>query len=335
VEGLYPLNDSPAMRAGTEMNFFKYVYLRGGYRARLSPVEGDVQSGPAFGGGLEFGILRLDYAFVPFGALSTTHRVAATMSFPPDLFGPKTIIQAEGGTATAKIHYDRGLDRMKSKDYLEAVLDFRRAQEYLEPRFVKVPLYALVKAKLAEANREMDKANKGGGDAKMRALINDTLDKAENYLKAGEFRLALREIRTVQKMDPSYTRTMRLVREAEGKMNDKLKVHMLAGAAATARNDLGTAVSSYRAVLRTDEDSDLGKEAGKKLEALRPRVNVEIKNIHRKGINLYLGGKVKDAVVVWKEGYKMGIEMDPANMDPDNLKRDIDKAEKLLELQKK
>jgi tetratricopeptide (TPR) repeat protein len=318
-----------------EANLFKYLFLRGGYRERFSAADGDVQTGPSFGGGLEVGILRMDYAYTPFGGLSTTHRVAATMNFPADLFGPKTIIQAAGGTTTAKAFYEQGLQQIKAKNYPDAAYALRRAMEELVPKYVKHPLYPLVKARLDEATREMDKANKGGGDSKMRAVINETLDRAENYLKNGEFRLALREIRAVQKMDPSYTRTMRLVREAESKMNEKLKVHMLAGAAAAARNDLSTAVSSYRLVLRTDEDSDLGKEASRRLEFLRPRANVEIKNLHRKGINLYLGGKVKEAVAVWKEGYKMGTEMDPMNLDPDNLKRDIDKAEKLLELQKK
>jgi len=98
-----PVDRSPYASIGAEMSFglgrTDYGALRFGYDFRKMK---DIGPSAAFsaGGGLGIGFLRIDYAWVPFGELGTTHRI--TLGFkrgtPVYKHPPRIPVQAQTGS---------------------------------------------------------------------------------------------------------------------------------------------------------------------------------------------------------------------------------------------
>jgi hypothetical protein len=79
-----PEADNPYLAVGTERNWSvgpkTSFALRAGYNTRtLGQV--DNFTGFTFGGGLTFGTLSIDYAFLPMGPLGNTQRVSISLKF--------------------------------------------------------------------------------------------------------------------------------------------------------------------------------------------------------------------------------------------------------------
>jgi hypothetical protein len=91
-----PIDNRPDLHLGGEYLVSDLLALRGGYRigpqdlATLSPLAGITT-----GFGVNLGLLSLDYAFVPYGELGLTHRVALRTSFRTRLYGKVRIRVSE------------------------------------------------------------------------------------------------------------------------------------------------------------------------------------------------------------------------------------------------
>jgi hypothetical protein len=317
AEATMPFQDSLVAKGGAEAWFFEILALRGGWRQRINAEPGDVGSGFTAGMGIKMGIFKLDYAYVPYGDLSTTHRVAASMGFPSDLFAPKVVISDKGGSLAAKAYYDQGQKAYRNKELVEAMLAYRQALQ-ADPKF------APAKAALAKVQNEFEAQRRSGGEnPEVKRLIEKNMNDGLKAFNEGNFSSAIKAWETVLTFDKTYNMAMAYLNRARGKVEENLVSHRNTAAAALARGDFKAAARSWRQMLKVD---DSNAEAKAKLALYDKKIKETIKMSHRKGIDFYVGGKVKDAVREWKEG----LEMDPS--DPDGLKRDIDKAQKLLEL---
>ena len=77
-----PNDDDPSLHAGVEYGLTDFVQLRGGYRVTPgNALDVDGLTNVTGGLGLRLGLYRLDYAFVPFGELGSTHRVSLQIEF--------------------------------------------------------------------------------------------------------------------------------------------------------------------------------------------------------------------------------------------------------------
>jgi len=83
VEGDFPRDADPSYSFGTEYSyaFTKKISgsLRGGYASQN--VDGGGYAGATVGGGLGYGGVRFDFAFVPFGDLGNEYQYSLTMRF--------------------------------------------------------------------------------------------------------------------------------------------------------------------------------------------------------------------------------------------------------------
>ncbi|UCC11608.1 MAG: OmpA family protein [candidate division WOR-3 bacterium] len=76
-----PTDNVPSMHAGVEYAIHEYFSIRTGWRSGpydLSKLGW--YSGLTAGFGITYGVFKLDYAFVPYGKLGVTHRIAVTTS---------------------------------------------------------------------------------------------------------------------------------------------------------------------------------------------------------------------------------------------------------------
>jgi hypothetical protein len=317
AEATMPFKDSLVAKAGAEAWFFDLLALRGGWRQQLNAQPGDVGSGFTAGMGIKMGIFKLDYAYVPYGDVSTTHRVAASMGFPSDLFGPKVVLSDKGGSLAAKAFYEQGQKAYRNKELVEAMLAYRQALQ-ADPKF------APAKIALAKVQNEFEAQRRSGGEnPEVKRLIEKNMQEGLKAFNEGNFPVAIKAWETVLTFDKTYNMAMAYLNRARAKVDENLQGHRAAAATALARGDFKTATRNWRAMLRVDDNN---AEAKGKLALYDKKIKETIKLSHRKGIDFYVAGKVKDAVKEWKEA----LDMDPS--DPDGLKRDIDKAQKLLEL---
>jgi hypothetical protein len=319
IDGSMPFNGDPALRSGMEVNLGSLA-LRGGWRQSFSSVEGSVQSGPTAGAGFKAGVFAIDYAFVPYGDLSTTHRVSAMIDLPNDFFHPK-IIGAESSTTTARAHYDKAVSLEKQGISLEALIEYQQAREaYPEKLRSKPQNFYLTSIKKIETLR---KSIKGGNNEQVTKLLAQYINSGQDALRNRRYKDAISNFRAALKVDAENKDAKRLLQESQDGLKDRKK-GLLENADTAYRNgQLGTAIERYREVLAIDEGDE---GAASFFGGHKAEIQEFLRKIHRKGIDQYVAGNVKEAIDTWRKGLKL----DPN--DPINFRRDIDKAQKLLDL---
>jgi tetratricopeptide (TPR) repeat protein len=320
VDGSMPFNGDPAVRSGVEVNLGS-LSLRGGWRQSFSSVDGSVQSGPTAGAGFKAGVFAIDYAFVPYGDLSTTHRVSAMIDLPDDFFRPK-ILGAESSTITARAYYDKAIALEKSGSLLQALIEFQRAKDAYPEKLRGKPqnFYLSSLKKIESIQKDM---NKSGNNEQVRKLLAQYVNSGQDALRNRRYKDAISNFRAALKVDAENKDAKRLLDEAQEGLRSRKKGLLEDADTAYRNGQLGTAVERYREVLAIDESDEASNSffGGHKAE-----IQEFLRKIHRKGIDQYVAGNVKEAIDTWRKGLKL----DPA--DPINFRRDIDKAQKLLDL---
>ena len=320
LDGDLPFNGSPALKAGLEVNLGSLA-LRAGWRQDFGEQDTDVQTGPTAGAGFKTGVFALDYAYVPYGELGSTQRVSVSIDLPADFFKPK-LVGAESSTTTARAYYDKASELEKNGSLLQALVEYQRAKdaypEALRPQPQNFYLSSLLK--IDAIQKEM---NKSGNNAQVRKLLAQYMADGQAALRDGRYRDAISNFRAGLKLDPDNKDAKQQLQAAEDTLRSR-KSSLLEEAARDYRDGLlGSATERYRDVLGIDDgDAD----ANNFFTQHRAEIKDFLVKIHRKGIDQYVGGNVREAIDTWRKGLKL----DPS--DPINFRRDIDKAQKLLDL---
>ncbi|MFH1379053.1 MAG: PorV/PorQ family protein [bacterium] len=77
----FPKDNDNYASIGSEYSLYDLIKIRAGYRSEFNSSNDDEDHGVRFGFGLGNTDLHLDYAFVPYGNLGTTHRFGITARF--------------------------------------------------------------------------------------------------------------------------------------------------------------------------------------------------------------------------------------------------------------
>ena len=307
------------LRLGAEWTLAGNYSLRGGWR--FSQGEGSaLDAGPSFGGGIRLGDLRLDYAYVPYGTLSSTQQISATLYLGGGLFGGgNIIIEASGNSAEAQGMYNDGMAAFKDGDWA-------KAKVMLELALKKRPDLAQAdqaRQTAAEADRHIAADRTKGNSGEMKGLFAKKLHEAQDSFQKGELVATRTKLDEIFSIDPNLKEAVDLKRRLESTLEQKV-----AGLKNDAQNalqdgDLHTAVVRYWAVLKLQDDD---AEARGRLIKLSPRIAEEVKRLHHEGIDAYVAGEMDRAIALWQQA----LDMDPA--DPRDIKRDLSKAKKMKEL---
>lgn len=322
LDGSLPFSGTPGAHAGAELNYGG-ASLRGGWRQAFGAPDGDVSSGFTAGAGFKAGVFAIDYAFVPYGSISTTHRLAATIELPADFFKPK-IIGADSSTMTARTYYDKAVNQEKDGNLLQALVYYQRAKDAYPEKMIaqkKTQNFYLTSVRKIDAiQKEMAKS---GNNEPMRKLVAKTIADGQEHLRERRYKDAIRRFRDAIGLDGDNKQAKDLLEEAQVALRGRKRELLKAAESAYDGGQLGSAILKYREVLSIDEgDAD----AQAFFSTHQAEVMENLRKIHRKGIDLYVSGKIKEAIAQWKEG----LRLDPA--DPIKYRRDIEKAEKVLEV---
>ncbi len=320
LDGAMPFASDPMVKAGLEFTL-GVLALRGGYRYAIGAKDGDVQSGVSAGAGFKAGAFAIDYAFVPYGEISTTHRVAATIQLPDDFFKPK-IIGSEATSTTAKTYYDKASDLEKKGDSLMALMQYQRAEELYPQKLRAKPqkFYLTTLQKIKDLKTEISKRGDGGQSSK---LAKENVAKAQELISARRYKEAFEPLQLAKKLDPNNANVDRLMKEARSGLEDRLGGYRREARAADKAGKLAEAIDNYKKVLGVDSSDS---EALSFFNRRHPEIKNLLRTVHRKGIDQYVAGKVSEAVNIWTKGRALDYFGDV------DFSRDIDKAKKLLDL---
>jgi hypothetical protein len=137
-----PIDNLPDLHLGGEYLFHDMLSLRAGYR--LGPQDWQtlsLLSGVTTGLGVNLGLFSLDYAFVPYGELGMTHRIALRTSFVTRLYGKLRIKVTELAAGAAVKAEFRLEGTQQGSSYTES--DGTFVVEGVEPGWLKVTATAV------------------------------------------------------------------------------------------------------------------------------------------------------------------------------------------------
>lgn len=301
--------------------------IRAGWR--FAQGEGSVlDAGPSVGAGLRFGDLRFDYAFVPYGPIGNTQQIGATLYLGSAFFGKgDIIIEAAGNSAEAIAFYEQGMAAFKGGDWAEAKVRLQDAVK-LRPEFGD---QSDVKQTLADADKRLseEKATiaaakaKGSNNAEARAYLSRKLLEAKAAYAKGDLVEAMEKLKELFEFDSSLQEGVSLQRRIEQDIAAKVDKFKNAAVTALQDGDLVSAVVNYRGALKLAPGD---KDIRDSLVKLSPKVETEVRRLHREGIDAYINNDLDRAITLWQQA----LDLDPS--DPRNIKRDMDKAKKMKAL---
>jgi tetratricopeptide (TPR) repeat protein len=303
---------------GVEWRVLGDYSLRAGWRF-ASGNSTELDQGFTAGAGAKLGPVEINYAYVPYGDLTPVHRFGLTMDLSEGLFGGNIVIAGVGVTQNAQAEYEDGQAAYTKGDWYEAKVSLDRALKIF-PQFdkadeIKSLLRNIDQKIMADKSRPMTK--------ELKEKIQQRMEAAKQFMDNGELSKARAEAQAVLEYDSSLKDAVALLSTIAARITAKVGGLKQEAVNALSANDIQTAVLKYRAVLRVD-DSDA--ESVAVLLKMAPRIRQEVKSLHRKGIDLYVSSDIAGAMRLWERA----LELDPS--DPNFIRRDMDKAKKLLEL---
>ena len=302
-DGSLPFHGDPALKTGLELDL-GVLQLRGGYRYALSTREGDLQSGLSAGAGFQAGLVSIDYAYVPYGALLSSHRLSASLRLPADFFAPSNN-GPELSTETAQAYYEKGIEFELARRPIEAMVQYQMVENSYPEALKAAPLkfYLTAQARLKSIQLEMEK--KGGNSAEMKAYIQIHTKAASEHLGNGRFKEALTEVKLVEAFDKISTRTLQLRKQAEDGLLAQMSGLRAQARKADAEDDLEGAVAVYMKIQAAAPEDE---EAAAFFSKRHPAIKALLVSIYRRGIDLYVQGNVEEAVKAWKRGKAIDID---------------------------
>jgi tetratricopeptide (TPR) repeat protein len=303
---------------GGEWRFFDDYAVRAGWRFGNGDPD-ELDQGFSAGAGIKLGPFQIDYAYVPYGTITPVQRISITMDLSEGLFGGNIVIAGMGVTQNAEAEYTDGKAAYDKGDWYEAKISLSRVIKIM-PDYSKADE---VKVMLADIAKKIAADKSHGMTPEQKAKIRERLSQAKELINSGDLSKARGEVEAVLEFDSSMADALGLLKQINGMIGNRVSSLKQEAIAALSAGDLQTAVLKYRAVLHID-DSDA--EAISVLRKLSPRIREEVKTLHRKGIDLYISSDIEGAIALWEKA----LELDPD--DPNYIRRDLEKAKKLLEL---
>lgn len=353
----FPNDDKFYLTSGLDYRITEWVSLRGGYRYKADKLGEDVQPGFTCGLGIGNEDISVDYAFVPYGDLGTTHRLGLNFRFGRAKDQNVAEAKIQKHLKTARKYYNR-------KDYINSYREFDNvltldpvnleAKDYIdtiskEINQIKVDKYiALAKKhreedRLLEAKRLLDDVLKffpGDPEAQkqlssVQAAIGEQKNmKAESlflqgkeFFDMGQFADALPLFEKTLVINSSHPKAVEFINRTNDELSKITEAKKLETLEANRKKAAGL-LGKGRALLNSGKP-DKAKAVLAEAAALDSE-NEEIKKSlagantlisdqhYKKGLKLYSDGDMQEAI---KE-LEQATRLDPANEKAsDNLLR--------------
>ena len=221
------LDNTTYFNLGTELWWQHAIALRAGYKFG-GPQVGGV-SGLTAGAGWQFGSIRVDYAYVPYGDLGTTHRVSGTFAFGALEVGSGKLGGPEDLFNQGMVYYDDGFLE-------EAVTAWEKAKS-LQPGYPKLADW------LHTAQEELR-------DEKKSDEFYGHVQAGDGLYKLGKYKDAIAEWTQASRIAPTIKAIYKRIAKAErnlGMNPQSPEEHSKRAQDALAREDYTQAIAEWEA----------------------------------------------------------------------------------------
>jgi tetratricopeptide (TPR) repeat protein len=251
-------------------------------------------------------------------------------------------------------HYTSGMNYYKKGKALQALSEWNMALE-MDPtnsqvqeaiNKTKVNIKDKIKALVEEGDelyQEKDYAgasqkyilasnispNNAGVKSRLKKLKTQQGTEFEKYyslgqkgLKSGDLKNALKSLETASRIDPNNPKIKEALFFAKKEIRNKVDSLLEEGASLLDNGSKSQAQSKFQDVLNLDPNNDKANDYFKKLTGQQSQEKVDaekVKALYYDGINLYINGKINEAIKKWQEC----LQQDPGNI---NAQKNIEKA---------
>jgi tetratricopeptide (TPR) repeat protein len=207
----------------------------------------------------------------------------------------------------------QGDDALADGDYEGAINKYREALS-------GKPDSEVVKGKLSKAK------------AAQQAEFNKHFAAGEQAESAGRYREAIQAFTKAVSAEPTNTNAKQRLDSVRVNRSVHIETLLKDGLELMEAGNTKGAQAKFNGVLALDPNNDKANEQIKKLTGQRSQVRVDAdkaKKIYYEGVNLYINGKIEDAIVKWQECLKL----DPGNANvPVNINRAKAKLQSIQKL---
>ncbi len=190
-----------------------------------------------------------------------------------------------------------------TQDYSDALLSYKRA-EGVDPRS------SMVRARLKKLKKKQSKD------------LNEAFTKGMHYYSKGDLKNAQKYLLTAKQVDSGNAKIDDALFKVQKDITVKVKDWDAQGVSLFEKGDKGKAQQKFQAVLKYKPNDETANEYVKKMTGQQSQEKVDaekLKTLYYDGVNLYINGKIHEAVEKWQECLKQ----DPGNI---NAKKNIEKA---------
>lgn len=291
-ESMYPA-------AGLEYRLLKIAAVRVGYKGSKN-----LDNKLTYGVGLENPLFKLDYAFVPFGNLGTTHRVSFAYSFGRNVKRSKTDTLLQEKVREAKTMYAQGLlvDAYVSATQIQRVAPWIDENNKLVSRIQK-------SFKELEENDRKEKLN---------LQIQAILSRGEKFFEQGNLINARIDFQSVLGLQPDNKAAQGYLRQIEAQFNSFVESFYRTGMVAFAAENYERAKEEFEKVLVIDSDHTEAKAQLSRCISILEKKEQEIADAVRQDT---ITRTYKEALKAYQqEKYEESIPLFNAvvEMSPDN-----------------
>ncbi len=305
-------------RLGMEWRLPGEFKLRAGWRMGGGDAA-EADRGYSVGAGVKLGAFMIDYAFVPYGELTRAHRVGLSLDLSQGIFGGDIVIAGTGVTQNAQVEFDEGKAAYEQRDWYVAKVALNRALKAY-PQFSKA---GEIRVMLEDIERKIAADKSRGLTPEAKKNIERRIERAKKLMNNDDLGAARKELEAVLEFDANFKEALGMLKQINSRLGSRVAGLKQEAFKALSSGDIAEGVLKYRRVLRIDDND---AEASSALRKLAPRIRLEAKRLHREGIDLYVTSEIKKAIKLWEKA----LELDPG--DPYSIRRDLEKARKLLEL---
>jgi tetratricopeptide (TPR) repeat protein len=207
---------------------------------------------------------------------------------------------------------EQGDDHLAGKDYASAIRQYRAA----------------LKVNAEDANAKT-KLNKALGLQKQAFQL--ALDRGKKATASKDFKRAIQAYVDAGRIQPDNNQASALLFETRSRMRTYLKDLLADGEALFEAGQKDKAKVKFQAVVELDQDNAIANDYIKRMTGQQSQAKVDsekVRALYYEGVNLYINGKIHEAIARWKDCLKL----DPGHS---NAQKNIDKAYvKLQSIQK-
>jgi tetratricopeptide (TPR) repeat protein len=241
ADAVLPKDNQAHVNLGAEYRLWSIVAFRLGYKG-----QNDLDSGLTYGVGFGNERMKLDYAFVPFGALGDTHRVSVGLRFG------RTYRRLQVQT-----HIQQAYEKAEAR-YVQGYL----VDAYIQARQIVdvAPWHRPSRSLMRKVEKEFQDLENTARQELLKAQVDDHFSRGERYFEADELVPAKKEFEAILRLQPSHVGAIAYLKRIQDRFSNLVQAFYQDGMNAFAQGNYSLAREQFTRTLAVDPNHAEARE---------------------------------------------------------------------------